>query len=166
MKAGQQKPDSAWKKIGPCLYRYVPSGVYYGLIKSSGKQIRQSLGTDDLPLARRKLQDMRRDIELTDPELARRTLEFQALQSRGSAYLQTIGEGSRSLCWNGPSSSVGIVERNPGALRSFPRCRSRRNLMKSGYSPRPASPAGRPDPGRASTEFKASPSSPINRGRA
>jgi integrase len=78
MKAVQKEPDSVWKKIGPCLYRYAPSGVYYGLIKSWGKQIRRSLDTNDLPLARRKLQELRRDIELTDPELARRTLESQA----------------------------------------------------------------------------------------
>src|SRR5471030_491847 len=78
MSAGQKKPDSVWKKVGPCLYRYAPSGTYYGLIKTGGKQIRRTLDTNDLPLARRKLQDLRRDIELTDPELARRTLESQA----------------------------------------------------------------------------------------
>jgi integrase len=94
MEAGQKKPDSVWKKIGPCLYRYAPSGIYYGLIKSSGKQIRQSLETDDLPLARRKLQDMRRDIELTDPELARRTLESQS-----ERFLPTV-TGTPSTVYN------------------------------------------------------------------
>ena len=78
MGAGQKKPDLVWKKIGSGLYRYVPSGEYYGLIKSSGKQIRRKLDTDDLALARRKLKELRVDIERIDPELARRTLELQA----------------------------------------------------------------------------------------
>jgi integrase len=94
MRARQKKSDSIWKKIGPCLYRYSPSGTYYGLIKSSGKQIRRTLDTDDLPLARRKLQDLRRDIELTDPELARRTLESQA-----ERFLPTI-TGTPSTLYN------------------------------------------------------------------
>ena len=54
MSAGQNKRDIQWKKIGSCLYRYVPSGVYYGLIKFRGKQIRRTLETQDLALARRK----------------------------------------------------------------------------------------------------------------
>jgi hypothetical protein len=48
------------------LYRYAPSGTYYGLIRSGGKQIRRSLDINDLPLARRKLQELRRGIALTD----------------------------------------------------------------------------------------------------
>jgi integrase len=52
--------------------------VYYALIKFRGKQIKRTLGTQDLPLARRKLQDLRRDLELTDPQLAHRTLESHA----------------------------------------------------------------------------------------
>ncbi len=94
MKAVQKEPETIWKKVGPCLYRYAPSGIYYGLIKNAGKQIRRSLETDDLPLARRKLQDMRRDIALTDPELARRTLELQA-----ERFLPTVS-GSESTIYN------------------------------------------------------------------
>jgi integrase len=82
MNSSQNKTDSIWKKVGPCLYRYAPSGTYYGLIKSGGKQIRRTLDTHDLTLARRKLGDLRKDIELTDPELARRTLESQAERFR------------------------------------------------------------------------------------
>ncbi len=61
---------------------------------TGGKQIRRGLDTDDLPLARRKLQDMRRDIELTDPELARRTLESQA-----DRFLPTL-TGTPSTLYN------------------------------------------------------------------
>jgi hypothetical protein len=77
MQTGQKTSDK-WKKIGSCLYRYVPSGVYYALIKFRGKQIRRSLDTQDLAVARRKVQDMRRDLELTDPDLLHLTLESQA----------------------------------------------------------------------------------------
>jgi hypothetical protein len=61
MSAGQNKTDSIWKKIGPCLYRYAPAGTYDGLIKSGRRQIRRSLDTQNLPLGRRKLQDLRRE---------------------------------------------------------------------------------------------------------
>jgi len=57
-----------------------------------GKQIRRSLETNDLPLARRKLQEMRQDIALTDPELARRTLELQA-----ERFLPTVSSREKSL---------------------------------------------------------------------
>ena len=92
MAAGDKTKDSSWKKIGPCLYRYVPSGEYYGLIKIRGKQIRRSLGTRDLVLARRKVQELRRDLELTDPELAHRTLESQA-----DRFLPTLSGGPSTL---------------------------------------------------------------------
>jgi hypothetical protein len=42
-----------------------------------GKQIRCRLDTHDFFPARRKLQEMRRDIALTDLELARRTLDLR-----------------------------------------------------------------------------------------
>ena len=78
MSAGENKRDIQWKKIGSCLYRYVPSGAYYGLIKFRGKQIRRTLETLDLPPRPPEIAGLRRDIELTDPELAHRTLESQA----------------------------------------------------------------------------------------
>ena len=46
------------------------------------------------PLARRKLQDLRRDIELTDPELSRRTLESQV-----ERFLPTV-TGTPSTLYN------------------------------------------------------------------
>ena len=71
----QQEKESDWKRIGPCLYRY-RGGAYYALLKVGGKQIRRSLETNDLPLARRKLADFKRDIETTDPTLGARTIEM------------------------------------------------------------------------------------------
>jgi len=73
----EKAKESDWKKIGPCLYRY-KSGVYYGLVKLRGKQIRKSLETSDLEQARRELKTWKNDLELTDPTLSARTLETHA----------------------------------------------------------------------------------------
>jgi integrase len=89
----QEQPESDWKKIGPCLYRY-RNGTYYALIKHRGKQFRRSLETRDLAYARRKLTDVRRDIEETDPELARRTLE-----DHSTNFFETL-TGAKSTLYN------------------------------------------------------------------
>ena len=81
-KAEETKSD--WVKIGPCLYRY-RGGKYYALLKQGGKQIRRSLETNDLPHARRKLVELRKDLETTDPTLAARNLETHA-----ERFLKTI----------------------------------------------------------------------------
>ncbi len=81
-KAEKTEPD--WKKIGPCHYRYRSRG-YYALVKQQGKQIRRSLDTEDLALARRRLADLRRDIEQTDPTLATRTIK-----AHGDLFLATL----------------------------------------------------------------------------
>ena len=39
--------QGAFQKVGECLYRYSSNGVYYARIKTSGKEIRQGLGTID-----------------------------------------------------------------------------------------------------------------------
>ena len=70
-KGPQVKSD--WVKVGSCLYRYKQVG-YYALIKFKGKQIRQSLETNDLPLARRKLLDFKKNLQVTDPTLRGRTV--------------------------------------------------------------------------------------------
>lgn len=92
-----EKPKSDWVKIGPCLYRY-RGGKYYALVKQGGKQIRRSLETADLPLARRKLAELRRDLEKTDPTLNARTLESQAERFKttltGAASTQDNNERS------------------------------------------------------------------------
>ena len=88
-KSGKPEPD--WKKIGPCLYRY-KGLTYYGLVKHRGKQIRHSLETDDLALARRKLKDWRNDLELTDHTLADRTMKVNA-----EKFLPTVKGSAASL---------------------------------------------------------------------
>ena len=39
--------QSAFQKVGECLYRYSSNGVYYARFESSGKEIRRSLRTTD-----------------------------------------------------------------------------------------------------------------------
>jgi integrase len=49
-----QEEPSAFRKVGPCLYRY-RTGTYYARYKSGGKEIRCSLETTDRKLAERNL---------------------------------------------------------------------------------------------------------------
>jgi integrase len=81
-----QKPKAAtsdWKKIGPCLYRF-KQGDYYALVKRKGKQIRRSLKTSDLALARRNLTKFLADLERLDLDLGRQTLETFAQRFRAT----------------------------------------------------------------------------------
>ena len=50
----------ALRKVGECLYRN-HKGTYFALIKVRGKQIRRSLNTDDLQLAKRSLAKFQAD---------------------------------------------------------------------------------------------------------
>jgi hypothetical protein len=58
---------ASFEKIVECLYRNSSSGPYYALVKLRGKQHKQSLKTTDLPEAKRKLKNFRRDLERTIP---------------------------------------------------------------------------------------------------
>ena len=88
-KSGKTGRD--WKKIGPCLCRY-KGRAYYGLVKHKGKQIRHSLETNDLALARRRLKDWRGDLEHTDHGQSDRNLETNAAKFlptlKGSAFFR------------------------------------------------------------------------------
>jgi integrase len=66
--------SSAFTKVGPCLYRYIPSGVYYARVKSAGKEIRRSLGTSDRKYADRKLRQLRDDLDRLNHDLASTTV--------------------------------------------------------------------------------------------
>ena len=66
--------DSGIVEKDRAMFAPVPTiRAHYGLISSGSKQIRRILNTGDIPLARRKLQDLRPDIKLTAPELSRCT---------------------------------------------------------------------------------------------
>jgi hypothetical protein len=58
---------TTFKKAGECLYCNPRSGTYFALVKVKGKQFKQSLRTDNLPEARCKLADFKRDLEESIP---------------------------------------------------------------------------------------------------
>ena len=54
--AGTEKNQSTqFLRVAECLYRNSSTGIYSGLVKRSGKQIRKSLKTQDRKLAERRL---------------------------------------------------------------------------------------------------------------
>ena len=55
----QESSISVFHTVGENLYRHVPSGNYYALLKRGGKQFRRSLKTPDRPLAQRRLSAIR-----------------------------------------------------------------------------------------------------------
>jgi len=83
VKSSRPHRAAAFQKVGECLYRYSPNGVYYARIKVRGKEIRRSLGTIDRDLAKRRLSRAQRR---TEPN---RSFEKQTY-SRGARYLKTV----------------------------------------------------------------------------
>ena len=79
-----RKAKSDWKKVGPCLYRF-RQGTYYALLKRKGKQIRHSLKTSDLEIARRELRKFIEDTENLD-----RTNGRQSIDEFATRYLETL----------------------------------------------------------------------------
>jgi hypothetical protein len=73
MGAGHAQLGS-FEKVGECLYRYSSNGMYYALVRQGGKLIRRSLGTTDKAYAKRKLADLKRDLNRMDPTSGRVTL--------------------------------------------------------------------------------------------
>ena len=73
MKTPENK-TSVFQKVGECLYRYSPNGVYYARIKVDGKEIRQSLGTTDRQLANRNLAKLKKDQRQIDRSQGKLTL--------------------------------------------------------------------------------------------
>src|SRR5687768_4966452 len=74
-------------KVAECLYRHSSSGMYYGLVKRSGKQYRRSLKTTDRKLAERSLVEFRQKIDRLDHTKARSTLTFAEC---AKAWLGTV----------------------------------------------------------------------------
>ena len=71
-----ESSDDDWKRIGECLFRYVPSGAYYAKFKHAGKQYKKSLKTTDKAHAKRELKAYRQDIEnITSKEAGHVTFE-------------------------------------------------------------------------------------------
>jgi integrase len=69
----QHKP--AWRKVPRTtgLYQYVPNGMFYVMLRRSGRLYHESLKTTDLPFAKRKLEAFRNRLDRTDPTKGRMT---------------------------------------------------------------------------------------------
>ena len=70
----QVSKTATFAKVGECLYRYIPTGIYYARIKRPGKEVRRSLDTTDRATAKRKLADLQEAVDRTDGGTARVTL--------------------------------------------------------------------------------------------
>ena len=66
--------NPSFEKVGECLYRNPSSETYFARVKLRGKEIKQSLETNNLPMARRKLKDFKAKLDRTDPAAGRITL--------------------------------------------------------------------------------------------
>lgn len=63
-----------FEKVGECLYRLTTTGGYYARVWIRGKEIRRSLKTLDWQLAKRRLRDLRKDLEKLDNDAANVTV--------------------------------------------------------------------------------------------
>jgi integrase len=77
--------NKPFHKVGPCLYRYLPNGVYYGRFKVDGKEIRCSLETTDRKLAERTLAKKKEQQSQIDRSKSKMTLAELC-----DVYLKTV----------------------------------------------------------------------------
>src|SRR5438477_6807480 len=80
-----KRSGGTFQKVGECLYRYSSNGVYYARIKTSGKEIRQSLQTTDRQKANRELRRLKEEQRQIDRSQGKLTLAELC-----DRYLQTV----------------------------------------------------------------------------
>ena len=76
-----------FQKVAECLYRRLPSGVYYALVKRAGKQYRRSLKTTDRKLAERTLSEFRQKVGRLDHTKTRSHVTFAEIAKH---WLSTV----------------------------------------------------------------------------
>jgi integrase len=69
-----QSKAGVFQKVGECLYRYSSNGVYYARIRVEGKDIKRSLETTDRELAKRKLARFKEEQRQIDRSQGKLTL--------------------------------------------------------------------------------------------
>src|SRR5438067_11960530 len=74
------------KRVGECLYRN-GNKIYFALIKVRGKQIKRSLKTDDLAIAKRRLAELRGKAERLHGQ-ENRGIRFEELAENWLASIQ------------------------------------------------------------------------------
>jgi integrase len=93
----------AYRHVGENLYRRVSTRIYYALLKKGGKQFRRSLKTNDIALARRRLNELREEISSLVSHDAG-ALTFEIVAERWQAGVRhTVKESTanrRQLCLN------------------------------------------------------------------
>lgn len=105
-----------FRKVAENLYRYGDKGTHYARLSVNGKHIWKSLKTIDLALARRKLADLRNDLQKIDPKLGKTTIK--SLLER---YLSTVEKLDTSTRQN-KASIAKVFERTwKGGLQSLVR---------------------------------------------
>jgi integrase len=77
----------SFRKVAECLYRHESSGIYYALVKRSGKQYRRSLKTKDRKLAERHLSGFREKIGHLSKSAGANKLTFDDISKR---WLETL----------------------------------------------------------------------------
>lgn len=81
-----------WIRVAPCLYRYRSSGVYYAVVKRSGKIIRRSLEVSHIEPAKRLLRDFLKDQENTATDAHKTFLDdyMEEFRSGRTGALKTL----------------------------------------------------------------------------
>jgi integrase len=94
------------KRVGECLYRNGRK-TYFALVKVSGKQIKRSLKTNDLAIAKRRLSELRGKAERLHGK-ENRNIRFQELSGN---WLESIKPGLKPKSWD--RRGVAIVGLTP-----------------------------------------------------
>src|SRR5438874_12857682 len=93
------------KRVGECLYRNGRK-IYFALIKVSGKQIKRSLKTDDLAIAKRRLAELRSKAERLHGK-ENRNIRFEELAAN---WLESIRASLKPKSWDRRRvASVGLT---------------------------------------------------------
>jgi integrase len=90
------------KRVGECLYRNGRK-TYFALIKVGGKQIKRSLKTNDLPVAKRRLTDLRSKAERLNGK-ENRNIRFDELAAN---WLESIKPNLKPASWDRRRVAIG-----------------------------------------------------------
>jgi hypothetical protein len=93
----KSKTPNSLRRVSEGLYRNPASGAYFAHFRLNGRVFKESLGTAELPVAKRKLRDLRQEKEHLDPnagkqtlrEITERHLKLQGNLSRSSITKKT-----------------------------------------------------------------------------
>src|SRR5260370_3585296 len=126
MLRAHDKQVRAFQKVGECLYRYSPNGVYYARFTTHGKQIMRSLRTTDPEIARRNLAQRKAEQGSIDRTRGKCTLAeladeyLRTAQHQKAATLELkklIVRRIKNECPTGPLAQVARIR--PSDVRAW-----------------------------------------------